>query len=132
MIEELDATNLWGDISYHDFESRNDENKLPNNTLIGVDGFSFSENRGMWIVRFALAISSYRDRNLLNEIEMIGEIQNWFGEHKKIKLLHMDDGSEVNEMVVTDFEMLPMAQSEQRNYRTIGVEIKRTGTDGEL
>jgi hypothetical protein len=132
MIDHLNALNLWGTITYHDFESRGDENELPRTTLIGVDGFSFSENRGLWIVRFALAISSYRDTNLLNEIEMIGEIQNWFGEHKKINLLNMADGTISNEMVVTDFEMLPMAQSEIRNYRTIGIEIKRTGTDGEI
>jgi hypothetical protein len=128
MIEYLNSLNLWGEIAYHDFESRNDENDLPRATLIGVDGFAFTENKGLWIVRFALAISSYRDANLLNEIEMIGEIQKWFGEHKKINLLDMNDGAISNEMVVTDFEMLPMAQSEQRNYRTIGVEIKRTGT----
>jgi hypothetical protein len=68
--------------------------------------------------------------NLLDEIEMMDHIHEFFGMGKKIKLLDMSTGTEMNEMVVTDFEMLPMAQSELRNYRTIGIEIKRTGTNG--
>lgn len=130
VIEELNAIGVFQEISFHNFESRNDENNLPRNTLVGIDGFSFDENGGMWIVRLALAISSYRDMNLLEEIELIDEVHKRMGQNNKIKLLDMTDGSEVNELVITDFQMLPMAQSEIRNYRVIGLEIKRTGTDG--
>lgn len=130
LIEELNALGTFRTVEYHNFESRNDENALPRNTLLGLDGFSFDENRGRWIVRVALAISSYRDLNLLEEIELIGEIHRRIGMGAKIKLLDMADGAEVNEMVVTEFQTLPMAQSEIRNYRTIGLEILRTANDG--
>jgi hypothetical protein len=128
-IEAINAIGVFKTVEFHDFESRNDENALPRTTLLGIDGFSFSENGGLWIVRFALALSSYRDMNLHEEIELLDEIQKHYGEGQKINLLDMHDGSIANEMVVTQFEVMPMAQSEQRNYRVIGLEIKRTGTD---
>lgn len=127
-IDELNALGVFRQIDFHNFESRNDENDLPKNTLLGIDGFAFSENGGLWIVRFALAVSSYRDMNLHEEIEIIDELHRRLSGGEKIKLLNMADGQEVSEMVVTDFEILPMAQSELRNYRTIGMEIKRTET----
>lgn len=127
MIEEINASEIYGEVAYHDWESRGDENTLPSKTLIGLDGFSFDENRGLWLIRYALAISSYRDYNLLNEIEMIDVIHDHFGQGKKVALRNVVDGEEESELVCTEFQMLPMAQSEIRNYRTIGIELKRTG-----
>lgn len=115
-------------MDYHNWESRADENKLPKMTLIGTDGFSFRENQGRWLIRFALAVSSYRDANLANEIELIGAIQDRWGEGQKVTLLDVTDGSVDSEMVVSEFEVMPMAQSELRNYRTIGIELLRTGS----
>lgn len=127
MIGELNAEGTYGNIEWHNFESRNDENKLPDHTLIGLDGFSFDENQGLWIIRVALAVSSHRDLNLLEEIELVDKMHTYFHEGAKVPLLNMSDASEEDQMVVTNFVMLPMAQSELRNYRTIGLEIKRTG-----
>jgi hypothetical protein len=128
MIDDLNALGQFRELTWHNFESRNDENELPQTTLIGLDGFSFDENQGLWIIRVALGISSYRDLNLLEEIELINAIHSHIYEGAKVPLLEMDNGDEVNELVVTNFVMLPMAQSELRNYRTIGLEIKRTAT----
>lgn len=127
-IERLNGIGTFREIAWHNFESRNDENDLPDATLLGLDGFSFDENQGLWIIRVALALSAHRDTNLLEEIELIDRLHQRFAEGEKIALLDMDTGSQDNEMVVTNFVMLPMAQSELRNYRTIGLEIKRTGT----
>lgn len=127
-IDETNALEVLPKLVFHNFEERSLETKLPDETLFGLDGFSFTENKGLWIIRLALAVSSYRDTNLHDEIELLDEIQHRFGENQKIILLSEVTGDEVNELVVTDFELLPMAQSEVRNYRTIGLEIKRTGT----
>lgn len=129
LIEELNSLGTFKEIEFHNFESRNDEQDLPKKTLVGVDGFSFTENKGLWVIRLAVAISSYQDINLLEEVELMSEIQRRMGEGAKIPLLEMQYGSEVNELVVTDFELLPMAQSELRNYRTIGLEIRRTANE---
>lgn len=126
MIEQLNTSGRFPEIQYHDWESRADEAELPKKTLLGIDGFSFKENSGRWLISFAFGLSSYKDANLLNEIEILDWLQQEAGEKQKIKLLDMDDGSEVSELVVTDFTILPMSQSELRNYRTMGVELKRT------
>lgn len=128
MIDELNQTQRFGEIGYHNWESRGDENTLPQITLIGMDGFGFNENEGRWMIRYALAISSYRDVNLLHEIELIDEVHQRLGQGKKISLLDMESGDVVNELVVSDFDVLPMGQSQLRNYRTIGLELLRTGT----
>lgn len=128
MIEALNATGLYTPIEFHNWEERTPEANLPQLTLIGVDGFSFDENQDLWIIRYALAVSSFRDVNLLNEVELIGDIHERLGEGKKINLLRLTDGEIESELVVSAFKMQPMAQSEQRNYRTIGIELLRTST----
>lgn len=122
----LDGT--FGGIKYHNWESRGDENKLPPFTLIGLEGFGFNENLGRWVIRFGLGVSSLQDFNLLREIEMIDVIQQRYGQGNKISLLDMTTAETVNELVVSDFDVQPMAQSQLRNYRTIGMEVLRTGT----
>jgi hypothetical protein len=128
LIEELNVLQLVAPpIEYHNWEERGQESNLPQTTLIGTDGFSFDENHGLWLIRFALGVSSYQDANLLNEIDLLDHIQQRLGQGKKIALRNVIDGEEVSELMVTDFKLLPMAQSELRNYRTIGLELSRTG-----
>lgn len=127
-IDEVNEEALHGTVGYHNWESRGDENKLPQMTLIGTDGFTFDENAGRWLIRFALAVSSYRDFNNLEEIELIGKIHEHFGESKKINHLSEITGEIENELLISTFKVMPMAQSEIRNYRTIGLELLRTGT----
>lgn len=127
LIEELNASGKFTEIGFHNWEERGPELSLPKMTLVGVDGFSFDENDGRWLIRFALALSSYNDADLLNEIELAGAIHNRFKEGRKIALLDMENGEVASELIVSIFRMLPMSQSELRNYRTFGIELARTG-----
>lgn len=127
LIAELNALGDFSLITYHNWESRGDENALPKNTLLGIEGFSFDKNKGLWLVRYALGLSSHRDQNLINEIEIVDEMEQRMGEGNKIKLRNLTSGNEVNELVVTEFQVMPMGQSEIRNYRVIGMELNRTG-----
>lgn len=129
-ITEINASGDYPQVLYHDWESRGDENALPRATLIGVEAFGFRENRGLWEIRFGLGISSHRDANLQSEIELIDFLQQRFGEGCKVPLYEIvaDAAEQVSELVSTDFESLPMSQSTYRNYREIGIELKRTGT----
>lgn len=131
LIGEISSTTGNHEISYHDWESRADENTLPKETLIGLEGFTFNENKGLWVTRFGIALSSYQDTNLLNEIEMLGIIHDSTGEGKKIKLLDPIEGEELSEMVVAAWDLAPMGQSQLRNYRTISIELLRTAGDGD-
>jgi hypothetical protein len=128
VIEVINAKSLYPEaIGYHNWEERTPETELPASTLIGTDGFGFDENEGRWLIRFALAISSYRDVNLLTEVELLGLLHDRYGEGKKIDLLSLSDGAIASELLVSQFKVQPMAQSEQRNYRVIGIELLRTG-----
>lgn len=131
LIGEISVTTGNQNIQYHDWESRSDENDLPKKTLIGVEGFTFTENKGLWVVRFGIALSSYQDVNLLNEIEILGIIHESTGEGSKIRLLDPVEGEELSEMVVAAWDLSPMGQSQLRNYRTISIELMRTAGDGE-
>lgn len=128
LISEINTTMPVEAVTYHDWESRFDENKLPNNTLLGIDGFTWEENRGLWTTRYGLALSSYRDANLLNEIEILDIIHSRTGEKKKVNILNPTTGALVTEMAVTAWHLAPMAQSEMRNYRTVSIELMRTST----
>lgn len=126
LIKEVNNTTSVNDVEYHAWETRLDENKLPTTTLLGLDGYNFNENQGLWLVRFAITLSSYNDANLMNEAEILDVIHSMYGFEKKISIRDPDTGAIFTEMYVSDFEVMPMAQSELRNYRTIGFEILRT------
>jgi hypothetical protein len=128
LVEEINTLGLVNPpAEYHNWEERVDEQNLPNTTLIGTDGFSFDENNGLWLIRYALAVSSFNDADLLNEINLIDFLQQRMGKNEKVPLRELTAGEQVNELVVTDFRVFPMGQSELRNYRTIGIELNRTG-----
>ncbi len=129
LIEELNASKSLG-ITYHVWESRGEEDKLPKNILMGVDGFNFHENGGLWIIRFSIALSSYQDTLLLREAEVLDAIYDWFHEKQRVPLRDLESGDEDNQLVVTDFEIAPMQQTMLRNYRTVSIELKRTANDG--
>lgn len=115
------------DIQYHNWESRADENELPQVTLLGPEGFTFEENGGLWVVRYGLTLSTWQDRELLDEVEIVGIIHDVTGERKKLKLLDTVTGAEASEMYTSAWQVAPMAQSQFRNYRSIGIELLRAG-----
>lgn len=130
VITEINSLGTYPEVGYHDWEARGDENTLPRMTLIGIEGFGFRENQGLWEIRFGLGVSSFRDANLLHEIEILDFLQTRFGERCKVPLYDVTDNTavQVSELVSVDFQTLPMSQSTYRNYREIGIELKRTGT----
>lgn len=125
LVEEV-STRTGEDCRYWAFESRADEDKMPQQTVIGVDGFTFNENKGLWIIRAGISISSYNDRNGHEEAEMLDIVHELFGYQNKISLRNPDTGEIFSELYVVDFDILPGSQSELRNYRTVGIELLRT------
>lgn len=127
LIKEIKST-TGQDFRYWDWESRLDEDKMPRECLIGVNGFSFDENLGLWLVRFGITISTVDDANLLLEAEIIDVIHERFGEKQKIALRDPENAEVINELASVAFEVLPMGQTQMRNYRSVGIEVLRTGT----
>lgn len=114
--------------AYWAFESRADEDKMPPITVLGVDGFTFHENKGLWMIRAGISLSTRNDRNNHEEAEILDIVHRLFGYHQKVALRHPETGEVFSELYVTEFDVMPMGQSELRNYRTIGLELLRTDT----
>lgn len=128
LVEDIKTTTDDPSMRYWSWEARLDEDKLPEVTLIGVNGFDFAENRGLWRIHFGITLSSYEDANLLREADIIDMIHTRFGFESKIALLDPTTGDQFNELSVLDFEVMPMGQTQIRNYRTMAVEVCRTAT----
>lgn len=127
LIEEAKTTTGDAGIEYWSWESRADENDMPTQTLMGLSDYTFRENLGLWEVRCGIVISTYNDRNLHQESEILDIVHTMFGEHKTVDL-YDELGNVFSQLAVTDFEIMPMGQSELRNYRTVGLELKRVDT----
>lgn len=128
LVKEIQSTMPDQTVRYWAWENRDDEDKLPREMLVGINGFGFDENLGLWIIRTGLTLSTIDDANLLVEADVIDLIFEKFGEKQKIALLNPDDGTQTSELVSVHCEVLPMIQTESRNYRSIGIELRRTGT----
>jgi hypothetical protein len=126
LVEQIETTMPGLGIRYWSWEDRSDEDKLPRVPLLGVNGFAFDENRGLWIIRFGITLSTVDDANLLLEADLIDMIREIFGEDKKIALRDPDDGEIISELVSVDCKVMPMGQTQLRNYRSLGIEMRRT------
>lgn len=126
-IEDVRRSELSPNVEYYPWDSRGDEAEMPNADLIGLAGWSFSENRGLWEIHCGITISTFNDENLFREVALIDMIHDRFGEEMTVPMRD-DDGFEYTQLVVKEFDMLPAGQSEKRNYRPIGLTLRRTSS----
>jgi hypothetical protein len=117
---------LSSTLQYYAWDSRGEVEELPHADLMGLAGWSFRENGGLWEIRTGLTLSTVDDENLFREIKIIDVIHNFWGERSKVRLIDRDSGIQFSELVVSDFDMMPAGSSEKRNYRPIGIELLRT------
>lgn len=127
LVTEINATTPH-QVQYWAWETRAEEDKLPKETLFGLDNFAFSERQGLWEITCGFGLSTYEDPNLLNELDLLDILFDRCHEGQKITLLDPIDGSEIDQLVISDFELSPMVQSMFRNYRTLNVTLLRTST----
>lgn len=127
LVTEINATTQH-QVQYWSWETRAEEDKLPKETLFGLDDFAFRENQGLWEIQCGFGLSSYQDPNLLGELDLLDILFDGCHEGSKVILLDPVDGSEIDQLVITDFEITPMVQSMHRNYRTLNISLKRTST----
>lgn len=126
-IKEVEAT-TGIQAEYWSWESRSDENDMPTKTLLGLDGYTFDENNGLWTVRCGITLSTYNDRNLMDEAEILDVLHELFGMKKKVTLRKPGSGDPFSELGIVEFRVMPMGQSELRNYRMVALELLRTDT----
>lgn len=114
------------ELEYWAWDSRGDENEPEAKDLIGIAGWTFTENGGLWVIHAGITISTINDENLFREAEIIDAIHNRFGEECLIPMRDPQTGQEYTQLVVKGFEMLPSGNSSKRNYRPIGLQLRRT------
>jgi len=127
-ISEIKLRGISEDLEYYAWDSRGEVQEMPATDLLGVAGWTFKENGGLWEVRVGLTLSTINDENLLREIQMLDVIHNFWGEQVQVPMLDKITGEEFTVMVVVDFDVMPAGNSEKRNYRPIGLELLRTET----
>lgn len=126
-IAAVKAAGVSPDLTYYAWDSRGEVAEVEHNDLIGLAGWSFHENGGLWEVRSGLTVSTYNDVNLFREMKIMNIVHDMWGEGCKVAMLDKSTGVEFTQLVVSDFDMLPGgAGAEQRNYRPIGIELLRT------
>lgn len=129
LIKDIQSTTgRFADLQYWSWEDRFDETDMPRVPLIGVNGFTFDENRGQWLVRFGLTVSTVDDANLLDEADLLDVVLDTYGYQKKVAVLDPDTGELINELWSVHCEVLAMSKTALRNYRSVGIELLRTGT----
>lgn len=126
-IAEAVGEDISDDLAYYPWDSHGDEAELPPSDLIGLAGWSFQENKGLWEIHCGITISTLNDENLFREVALVDAIHDRFGEECSIPMRD-DTGAEYTQLVVKEFEMLPAGQSEKRNYRPIGLTLRRTSS----
>ncbi len=99
------------DLAYYSWDSRGEVAELDRRDLIGLAGWSFRENGGLWEVRSGLTLSTYNDENLLREIKMLNILHDMWGEGSKVPMVDKNTGIEFTELVVSDFDMMPAGNS---------------------
>lgn len=129
-IDVIKSGGASSDLSYFAFDSRGEAAELEATDLIGLAGWSFNENGGLWEIHAGFTISTINDENLFREIAIVDAIHDAFGEDCVIPMRDPTTGQEYTQLVVTEFEMMPAGQSEKRNYRPIGLTLRRTSNDG--
>lgn len=124
-IDEIKARGISPDIDFHMWESRGDEDELAQRDLIGPSGWTFREDRGLWMINFGVTISTVNDQNLMREAEIADVLYDMWSEGEVVPLRDRN-GQQISELVVNEFEMLVAGQSEKRNYRPFGLTLLRT------
>lgn len=125
-IDRVKTQGISQDIEYYSWDSRGEVSEMDRGDLIGIAGWSFKENGGLWEVRCGLTISTYNDTNLFRELQILNIVHDMWGEGVEIPMINKITGEPFSSMVVSDFDMLPAGQAEKRNYRPVGLELLRT------
>lgn len=127
-VQSIRDNGVSVNVEYYAWDSRGDDAEMVAADLLGLAGWTFKENGGLWEVYVGLTVSTINDENLLREAAIIDAIHELWGEESVVPMRD-DDGDAYSMLVVKEFEMLPAGQSEKRNYRPIGLSLKRTSSN---
>lgn len=129
MIQQIHTEGVSSNMTYHAWDSRGDVTELPDNDLMGLVDWTYSENGGLSVINTGIMISTRNDQNLFKEVEILDIIRDHCVDnngYRTWQLKNPDTGEVYGTVQVSDFEVLPSGRSEVRNTRHIGIELKKT------
>lgn len=117
-------------IEYMAWDARQEVTELPNNDLIGVADWTYSESDDhLPEIEFAILLSVIRDVNLFREVEILDAIRKACVHPSRPEYLVWTVKDANNEafaqVQVTDFTVMPSGESEARTTRMVGISLKR-------
>lgn len=126
VVEKGISTNL----SYMAWDSRGDVTELPNQDLLGVADWTYTENDDhLPDIEFALLLSVVHDANLFREVEILEEIRKAcvhdIRPEYKVWTVKDSDNDPFAQLQVTSFSIMPSGESEARTTRLVGISLKR-------
>lgn len=113
-------------LRYHAWDSRGEENELPRQDLMGLSGWTYREDDGLIYISCGFTLSTIEDANLMREIDILDHVHANAGKGRTVPIRDMTTSEQINEMVISSFEIMPTGQSNLRNYRTAAVEMLLT------
>jgi hypothetical protein len=130
VVQKCNESGITTDLSYMSWDARQEVNELPNQDLIGVADWTFSENEDhLPDIEFAIIVSVVRDANLFREVEILNEIRKVCVHPLKPEYLVWTvtdaDNNPFSQLQVTSFDILPAGESEARTVRQVGISLKR-------
>ena len=129
MVDVIQVAAPTTKIQYWAWEKRGEEQALPPCDLFGLAGWDFRDNLGLWEIHVGFNYSSFADANLFREAEVLDILYKSLARERKIPLRDTITGDPFSELLVENFQFMPMSQSKLRNYRPISVDLRRTGPD---
>lgn len=122
-IADLRTTTPASGLEYFSFDSRMEEAELPKIDLLGVAGWTFNDaGSGLVNVAFGLTVSTISDINLMREAAIVSRLYELAGVGDALPVRDPTTGAQINELVITDFDIGVPGMSEIRNYRPVKFE----------
>jgi len=130
IITAVKSSGISPNIAYMAWDSRGEVNELPNQDLLGVVDWTWTENDDhLPDIEFALLLSVVHDANLFREVEILNEIRKVCVHESrpeyKVWTVKDSDNEPFAQLQVTDFSIMPAGESEARTVRTVGISLKR-------
>ena len=113
-------------LQYYAWDSRDDVSEIPSVDVFGLAGWSYKDDQSLLHISFGLTLSTIYDRNLEREIEIMDYLWQKARTGSTLPVRDMTTGLEVNQLVVSSFELIPGDRALLRNYRSATMELLLT------
>ena len=119
-ILKMKAEGISDDLQFIDWETHANWQELPNSDLIGPTSIGVWEDEKIIHVTFAIAVSSYNEKNLFRHRRMIARVFDRMRTEKQISFYDLDSLDEAGKIIMIDGTTVPpMSRAEVRPWQFV-------------